>query len=89
MSFRIMFSKEARDLIKKLDNSGKIKLEKRLLKLSEAPFHYGKRLKSVEELFSLKVGKSGLRVIFEINRKTKTVFVITLGPRETIYQKID
>jgi mRNA-degrading endonuclease RelE of RelBE toxin-antitoxin system len=62
----------------------KSQVRESLIGLEDQPYA-GKRLHGdLKENYSLRVGK--LRIIYTISEKDKTIYIIAIGPRKTIYQ---
>ncbi len=56
-----------------------------LIRLEENAF-LGKRLHGdLKDYWSLRIGKK-IRIVYSISQKDKIVYVVAIGPRETIYQ---
>lgn len=85
--YEINIVQRAKRNFDKLDEFEKIKIRKALKKLVKAPHYFAKRLKE-HELWSLKVGLSGFRIIFRIDEKLKKVIIIAIGRRRNIYDNL-
>ena len=84
MKYTVILSRQAEHSYKKLD--GKIKTQVRdcLISLEEEAYS-GKRLHGdLKDNNSLRIGK--LRIVYAVSEKEKMVYVIAIGPRNTIYQ---
>jgi len=83
--YKVIFTPKAKRILDKLDVFERNKIQKQLLKLELAPHHFSKPL-SGHDLRSFKVGVSGYRLILEINEGNKTVFIVALGKRRSVYR---
>jgi mRNA-degrading endonuclease RelE of RelBE toxin-antitoxin system len=63
----------------------KVQIRESLIGLEEEPL-LGKRLHGdLKDYWSLRIGKR-IRIVYFISQKDKIVYVVAIGPRETIYQ---
>jgi mRNA interferase RelE/StbE len=77
-------SRKAEKFYKKLQGEVKAQVRESLLALENEDY-LGKRLHgNLEGRCSLKVGK--LRIIYTLSNKDKTIYIVAIGPRETIYR---
>ena len=84
MSYRVLLSSQAEKFYKKLRKNVQVRVREALLSLENRP-HAGKRLHGdLRGNNSLRVGE--LRIIYTISEMDKTVQVIAVGPRKTIYR---
>lgn len=82
--YKVNWTDEAEIVLDKLDkNTIKIIL-KHVERLKVNPEHFGKHLRGTDQ-WTLRVGK--MRIIFNLNEKSKIVTIITLGHRKKIYKK--
>jgi mRNA-degrading endonuclease RelE of RelBE toxin-antitoxin system len=82
--YNVVLSRQAENFFKKLDGRVKVKVRECLISLEEE-IYVGKRLHGdLKENYSLRIGK--LRVIYMVSEKDKTVYVVAIGHRRTIYQ---
>ena len=82
--YNVVLSRQAENFFKKLDGRVKVKVRECLISLEEE-IYAGKRLHGdLKENYSLRIGK--LRVIYKVSEKDKTVYVVAIGPRRTVYQ---
>lgn len=84
MSFRIEWSDEAIRRLRKLDNATSRAITARVSKLATDPLHFGKRLHGLD-LWTLRAGT--YRVLFILDLGRRTVFVVTVGPRKSVYDR--
>ena len=85
MKYAVVLSRQAEKYYKKLKGKFKAQVQECLLGLESEPF-LGKRLHGdLKDYWSFRVGKK-FRVIYSVSEKDKTVYVVAIGPRETIYQ---
>ncbi len=83
--YKIFLSKEAVKFLVNLDKESEETIRGKIKKLSESPKSFGKHLKGID-LWSLRIGK--YRVLFEINKEKKEVFIVTIGHRKDVYHKL-
>jgi mRNA-degrading endonuclease RelE of RelBE toxin-antitoxin system len=84
LKYTVVLSRQAERFYKKLEKKAREQLREGLIVL-EIDAYAGKRLHGdLKEYSSLRVGK--LRVIYTISEKEKTVCVVAIGPRKTIYK---
>jgi len=82
--YNVVLSGQSERFFKKLDGKDKTNVQECLITLEEDAYS-GKRLHGdLKENFSLRVGK--LRIIYAVSEKDKTVYVIAIGPRKTVYK---
>ena len=84
MAFKFIFSQEALYQLKKLDNETAKRIIKKLEDTSKNPIHFFKRLSGREE-YKIRIGD--YRIIANITRNDKTVFIRSVGHRKNIYKK--
>ena len=83
--YTVILSRQAEHFFKKLDGRVKVKVRECLISLEEEVYA-GKRLHGdLKENYSLRVGKK-LRIIYAVSEKDKTVYVVAIGPRRSVYQ---
>lgn len=84
MTYTVLLSHQAEKFYKKLTENVKARVREALTTLED--HHYaGKQLHGeLRGNYSLRIGK--IRIIYTISEKDKIVYVITIGPRKTIYQ---
>lgn len=85
MTFRLVFSEEALSQLKKLDNTTVKRILDKLELAAEKPTHFFERLAGREDY---KMRIVDYRIIAKIIPNEKTVFVISLGHRKNIYEKL-
>ncbi len=84
MKYRVVLSRQAERFYTRLDEKTRKQLREGLIGL-EIDAYTGKRLHGdLKDYSSLRVGK--LRVIYEVSEKDKTVLVVAIGPRRTVYK---
>ena len=85
MKYTVLLSRQAERYYKKLQGKVKTQVRECLISLEDEDF-LGKRLHGdLKDNWSLRVGRI-LRIVYSISEKDKTIYVIAIGPRETIYQ---
>jgi mRNA-degrading endonuclease RelE of RelBE toxin-antitoxin system len=83
LTYTVLISQQAEKFHKKLDENAKARVTETLIVLEKQPY-IGKRLHGeLRENYSVRTGK--LRVIYTISEKDKTIYIIAIGPRKTIY----
>ena len=84
MKYKVVLSRQAERFYSKLDEKTRNQLRESLIGLEINAFA-GKRLHGdLKDYSSLRVGK--LRVIYAVSEKDKTVLVVAIGPRKTVYK---
>jgi addiction module RelE/StbE family toxin len=84
LKYTVVLSRQAERFYKKLEEKVKAQVREGLIILEDEAYA-GKRLHGdLKEHYSLRVGK--LRIIYTILEKDKTIHVIAIGPRKTIYR---
>lgn len=68
-----------------MDRENEKAIRDKIKKLGRYPESFGKHLKGID-LWSLRIGK--YRVLFEINKEKKEVFIVTIGHRKDVYHKL-
>jgi mRNA-degrading endonuclease RelE of RelBE toxin-antitoxin system len=82
--YKVILSRQAERFFKKLEEKDKASMAESLVSLEE-DVYAGKRLHGdLKDSFSLRVGK--LRIIYGVSEKDKTVSVIAIGQRRSVYQ---
>jgi len=83
LKYSVLLSRQAERFYKKLRENVKAQVRENLIDLENQP-RAGKRLHGdLKENYSLRVGK--LRIIYTISEKEKTVYIVAIGPRKTVY----
>jgi len=85
MQYDILLTDQAVEDLRKLEDNIEKRIRKKIKELSTYPEHFGKRLKGPENLWVLKVGRSGWRIIFRLHKGEKRIVIITIGHRRNIY----
>lgn len=84
MKNTVVLSRQAERFYKKLEKKTKDQIRESLLALEDDAYS-GKRLHGdLKEFWSLRVEK--LRIIYTFLEKEKTIYVIAMGPRRTVYK---
>lgn len=84
MSYRVLLSNQAKKFYEKLQRNVRARVREALVALEKSP-QAGKRLHGeLRGNYSLRVGK--LRIIYYVSERDKTVYVIAIGLRKTIYK---
>ena len=84
MKYTVILSRQAEHSYKKLEEKIKTQVRDCLISLEDEAFG-GKRLHGdLKGNYSLRVGK--LRIIYMVSEKDKTVYIISIDARKTVYQ---
>ncbi|MCJ2519791.1 MAG: type II toxin-antitoxin system RelE/ParE family toxin [Candidatus Thermoplasmatota archaeon] len=83
MPFQVEFSRLAADKFEKLAGDTQERLAKKLQQVAERPRRYLSRLRGVDA-FKIRVGD--YRVIVDVDWESKTIYILTVGHRRTIYR---
>jgi mRNA interferase RelE/StbE len=82
--YTVVLSRQTERFYKKLEGKDKTNIRERLISLEEEAYA-GKRLHGdLKENLSLRVGK--LRLIYTVSEEDKSVYVVAIGPRKSVYQ---
>jgi len=83
LKFTVLLSRQAERFYDRLQKNVKTRVREALLGLEAQPYG-GKRLHGeLKENYSLRVGK--IRIVYTVSEKDKTIYVIAVGLRKTIY----
>jgi len=84
LTYTVLLSRQAEKFYKKLKENVEARVMETLIILEKQPYT-GKRLHGeLRENYSVRVGK--LRIIYTVSEKDKTIYIIAIGPRKTIYR---
>jgi len=83
--FQVEWSSEALSKFRKLDPKVARPIEKKVARLEAGAERAGKKLSGIP-LWSLRVGK--IRVLYSIDFAKRRVFIVTLGPRDSVYERL-
>jgi mRNA interferase RelE/StbE len=83
--YNLIFDKKAINFLEELPKNISHNIFKKINETKENPFHFFTKLKGRKE-FKLRVGN--YRVIADINKNKLLIYVIMIGHRKNIYQKI-
>jgi mRNA-degrading endonuclease RelE of RelBE toxin-antitoxin system len=84
LKYAVFLSRQAEKFYKKLDANTQSQLKESFVLLESQP-RFGKLLHGdLKSDFSLRAGK--IRIVYRVLEKEKTVYVIAIGQRSTIYQ---
>ena len=82
--YKVVLSRQIERFYKKLEGKDKANVQECLISLEEDAYA-GKRLHGdLKESYSLRIGK--LRLIYTVSEKDKTVYVVAIGLRKSVYQ---
>jgi len=83
LKYTVLLSRQAEKFYDRLQRNVKTRVREALLSLENQPYA-GKRLHGeLKENYSLRVGK--IRIVYTVSEKDKTIYIIAIGPRKTIY----
>jgi mRNA-degrading endonuclease RelE of RelBE toxin-antitoxin system len=86
LTYKVLLSRQAEKFYKKLGENTRARVREALTTLESQPY-IGKRLHGeLKENYSIRIGK--IRIIYAISEKDKTIYVIAIGPRKTIYRTL-
>lgn len=84
MSYTVLLSGQAERFYRKLRKDARARVREALINLGDDP-HAGKKLHGdLRGNYSLRVGN--LRIVYNISEREKTVCIIAIGPRRTVYR---
>ena len=84
MTYTVLLSRQAEKFYKQLEKNVKARVREALIIIENQPYT-GKRLHGeLKENYSMRIGKT--RIIYTISEKDKTIHIIAIGPRKTIYR---
>ena len=66
--------------------SGIKQFKARLSRRLENPYIDSARIRGYKHHYKIKLGSAGYRLVYEVEEKEVTVYVITVGRRDTIYK---
>ena len=86
MTYTVLLSRQAEKFYKQLEKNVKARVREALIIIENQPYT-GKRLHGeLKENYSMRIGKT--RIIYTISEKDKTIHIIAIGPRKTIYRPL-
>jgi mRNA-degrading endonuclease RelE of RelBE toxin-antitoxin system len=86
LTYTVLLSRQAEKSYKKLEKNVKARVREALIIMENQPYT-GKRLHGeLKENYSMRIGKT--RIIYTISEKDKTIHIIAIGPRKTIYRPL-
>jgi len=84
LKYTVLLSKQAEKFYDRLQRNVRVRVREALVGLENQPYA-GKRLHGeLKENYSLRVGK--IRIVYTVSEKDKTIYVIAIGLRKTIYE---
>ena len=86
MSYKLKFFKSALKEWKKLDPVVKNQFKKQLERRLENPRVETSRLRGYRNLYKIKLRSLGYRLAYVVKEKEITIFVISVGRRDKIYE---
>lgn len=85
MTYQVTWSEKARKNLQELDKKVTNRIIAKVESIKERPLDYTKRLVGLP-LYSLRVGD--YRVIMDIKSKQMLIFIVKVGPRKSVYDKL-
>lgn len=82
MSYKLKFLPSALKEWEKLGSNIREQLKKKLAERLESPVVSADRLHGLPNHYKIKLRSSGYRLVYEVEEKQVTVYVITVGKRE-------
>lgn len=91
MSYKLKFLPSALKEWKKLGQPIREQFKKKLESRLEAPEVPGDRLRGLSHCYKIKLRSAGYRLVYEVEKKVVTVFVISVGKRDafSVYRKAE
>lgn len=86
MSYKLKFLPSALKEWRKLSPEIQSQFKKQLTRRLETPHIQSARIRGYRNYYKIKLRSAGYRLIYEANDKEITVYVITVGRRESIYK---
>jgi mRNA interferase RelE/StbE len=80
--YKIEFVPSALKEWRKLDHTLRAQLKKKLQELTKNPHIPSARLKGTPNAYRVKARAAGYRLIYEVEDKTITIFIMAIGKRE-------
>lgn len=89
MSYKLKFLPSALKEWKKLGSTVQAQLKNKLSERLTNPEVSSDRLREFKHYYKIKLKSSGYRLIYEVEKSTITVYIITVGKRDkfTVYNK--
>lgn len=82
MSYKLKFLPTALKEWNKLGSTVKDQFKKKLKARLENPIVFSDKLRGVENCYKIKLRASGYRLVYEVEKKSITVYVIAVGKRD-------
>ena len=84
MNYKLKFLPQAKKEWDKLDGSLKEFFKKKLKKIQTNPKIGANELKNMSNCYKIKLRDSGYRLVYEVEEKTITVYVVSIGKRDKL-----
>lgn len=81
MTYNLNFDERALEEWQKLDNGVRTQLKKKLAKIIIHPKIPKARLSGLPNCYKIKLKRAGIRLVYQVQDETITVFVLTVGKR--------
>lgn len=88
MTYRVIFSDDARKEWNKLGATVRQQFGKVLRRRAEAPHVPAARLGGLPNLYKIKLRGAGFRLVYEVRDNVLVVFVIGIGRRDEVYPEL-
>lgn len=88
MTYRVIFSDDARKEWNKLGATVREQLAKVLRRRAEHPHVPAARLGGMPNLYKIKLRSAGYRLVYEVRDKVMVVFVVGMGRRDEVYPEL-
>ena len=86
MSFKLKFLPSALKEWRKLGPEIKEQFKTQLIRRLENPYIESARIRGYQHHYKIKLRSAGCRLVYEVEEKEITVWVICVGRRDTIYK---
>lgn len=86
MKYSVILSKEAVKTLDRLDRKLASRIKDTIKDLERSPKQKGKALKSINDLFSVRVGD--WRILYQVSVDRRQVYIIAIRPRGQAYQRL-
>jgi len=88
MTYRVIFSDDARKEWNKLGATVREQLTKVLKRRAENPHVPAARLGGVANLYKIKLRSAGYRLVYEVRDNVLVIFVVGIGRRDEVYPEL-
>jgi mRNA interferase RelE/StbE len=88
MSYKLLFLPSALKEWRKLAPAIRAQFKKQLSRRLEDPHIESKKIRGYKHHYKIKLRSAGYRLVYEVEEKKITVYVICVGRRDTIYKTL-